>query len=246
MDRLIYVAMTGARNSEVRQTTIANNLANTSTPGFRAELAAARAIPVLGGPGLSTRAFTVQQTPGADMTAGSFQQTGRDLDIAIREKGWLTVQTATGEAYTRNGSLMVDASGLLKNTAGEIVQGENGPLTVPENSRVVFALDGTVSAIDITNPGQVVEVGRLKLVNPPENQLEKGMDGLFRLRDGQVAQADPAVTVASGVIEGSNVNAVEQLVNMISTQRHFDLQIKLLQTADQNARSASSLLNLNG
>ncbi|WP_410499218.1 flagellar basal-body rod protein FlgF [Chitinibacter sp. S2-10] len=245
MDRLIYVAMSGAKNSEVRQASIANNLANVTTPGFRAEFANARAVAALGGPGIGTRSFVVQQTPGADLSAGIFQQTGRDLDVAVRGKGWLAVQTSTGEAYTRNGSFEVDAAGLLKTHAGEIVQGENGPLTIPENTRPSIASDGTVSAVDMSNPNQVVEVGRLKLVNPPDNQMEKGLDGLFRQRNGEIAQADAEVRLASGGIEGSNVNSVEQLVSMISTQRHFDMQMKLITTAEQNARSASSLLSLN-
>ncbi|QLG88136.1 flagellar basal-body rod protein FlgF [Chitinibacter bivalviorum] len=246
MDRLIYVAMSGAKNSELRQATIANNLANVTTPGFRAELAAARAVPALGGPGLGTRAYVLQQTPGADMSPGVFQQTGRDLDVAVKGQGWLTIQTPTGEAYTRNGSFQIDSAGLLKTGAGEIVQGENGPLTIPENNRASIGIDGTVTAIDVQNPTQSVEVGKLKLVNPANDQLEKGLDGLFRLRSGEPAQTDPAVQLASGGIEGSNVNSVEQLVNMISTQRHFDLQVKLLQTAEQNSRSASSIMSLNG
>ncbi|WP_373976055.1 flagellar basal-body rod protein FlgF [Chitinibacter sp. SCUT-21] len=246
MDRLIYVAMSGAKNSETRQATIANNLANVTTPGFRAELANARAVAALGGPGIGTRAFVVQQSASADFSPGIFQQTGRDLDVAVRGNGWLAVQTPSGEAYTRNGSFAIDAAGLLKTHSGEIVQGESGPLTIPENNRATIAPDGTVTAIDIANPTQTVEVGRLKLVNPADDQLEKGLDGLFRLRSGEVAQADAAVRLASGGIEGSNVNSVEQLVNMISTQRHFDMQVKLLTTAEQNSRSASSLLSLNG
>lgn len=246
MDRLIYVAMSGAKNSETRQATIANNLANVSTPGFRAELASARAVAALGGPGSPTRAFVVQQTSTADLSAGIFQQTGRDLDVAIKGSGWLAVQTSTGEAYTRNGSLAIDAAGLLKTNSGEIVQGENGPLTIPENTRATIAADGTVTAVDLSNPTQVVEVGRLKLVNPPDRELEKGLDGLFRLRSGENAQADAAVTLSSGGVESSNVNSVDQLVDMISTQRHFETQLKLLSTAEQNSRSASSLLSLNG
>lgn len=245
MDRLIYVAMSGAKNSETRQATIANNLANVTTPGFRAELASARAVAALGGPGAGTRAFVVQQTAAADLSPGIFQQTGRDLDVAVRGNGWLAVQTSSGEAYTRNGGFAIDSSGLLKTHSGDIVQGESGPLTIPENNRATIAPDGTVTAIDMANPTQTVEVGRLKLVNPPDPQMEKGLDGLFRQRNGETAQADPDVRLASGGLEGSNVNSVEQLVNMISTQRHFDMQIKLLTTAEQNSRSASSLLSLN-
>lgn len=245
MDRLIYVAMTGAKQAEFRQSTVANNLANTSTNGFRADLAAFRAIPVLGGPGLATRAFAVEQGVGSDLSQGAFQQTGRELDVALMGEGWLAVQSASGEAYTRNGSFVVDAAGLLKTFSGQVVEGENGPLTIPENTQPSIAADGTVSAVDLTNPAQTVEVGRLKLVNPPAAEMEKGLDGLFRRRNGEAAQADPNVRLAIRGVEGSNVNAVDQLVSMITTQRHYDMQIKLLQTAEQNSRSAASLLSLN-
>lgn len=246
MDRLIYVAMTGAKQAEYRQSIVANNLANTATTGFRADLAAARAVPVIGGAGISTRAYVLEQSAGADLTGGPFQQTGRELDAAIMGEGWFAIQSATGEAYTRSGSFVTDASGLLKTFSGQIVQGENGPLTIPENTQPSIAPDGTISAVDLSNPTQVVEVGRLKLVNAPSAEMEKGLDGLFRRRNGEAAQADPNVRLAIRGLEGSNVNAVDQLVNMISTQRHYDMQIKLLQTVDQNSRSAASLLTLNG
>lgn len=246
MDRLLYVAMTGAKQAELRQATVSHNLANATTTGFRAELAAFRAVPVVGGSGLPTRAFVVEQSIGADMRSGPLQQTGNDLDVAIVDSGWIAVQTASGEAYTRNGGLKIDASGLLKNSSGQILQGESGPLTVPENTRVTIAQDGTVSGIALDNPSQRVEIGRLKLVNPPAGELEKGSDGLFRLRSGQSAQVDPNVKLVSGAVEGSNVNTVDELVSMISTQRHYDLQIRLMQTADQNSRSAAQILSLNG
>lgn len=246
MDRLLYIAMTGAKQAELRQATVSHNLANATTTGFRAELAAFRAVPVVGGSGLPTRAFVVEQSIGADMRSGPLQQTGNDLDVAIVDSGWIAVQTASGEAYTRNGGLKIDASGLMKNNGGQILQGESGPLTVPENTRVTVAQDGTVTGIALDNPSQRVEIGRIKLVNPPAGELEKGSDGLFRLRNGQSAPIDANVKLVSGAVEGSNVNTVDELVSMISTQRHYDLQIKLMQTADQNSRSAVQILSLNG
>lgn len=245
MDRLLYTAMTGAKHAEMRQTSVAHNLANASTPGFKSQLDAFRAVPVVGGSGLPTRAFVVAQTTGADFAPGVIQQTGRDLDVAINTEGWFAVQSAGGEAYTRNGGFVLDQTGLLKTQSGQIVAGDNGPLVVPENTRVTFAGDGTVTATALDNPAQRVEVGRLKLVNPDKKQLEKGSDGLFRLRDGTAAQSDPNVRTTSGVIEGSNVNAVDELVNMIAIQRHFDMQVKLMQHADQNATRAAQILSLN-
>lgn len=246
MDRLIYTAMTGAKHAELRQATVSHNLANATTSGFRSELAAFRAVPVLGGNGLPTRAFVVEQSTGADMRPGPLQHTGNSMDVAVDGEGWLAVQTASGEAYTRNGELAADSTGLLKTRPGQIVVGESGPLTVPENTRVSIAPDGTVSGSAMDNPTQRVEIGKIKLVNPPAAGLEKGSDGLFRQRDGRSAQIDEKVKLVSGAVEGSNVNAVDELVSMISAQRHYDLQLKMITNADQNARSATQLISLNG
>ncbi|TJZ73827.1 flagellar basal-body rod protein FlgF [Chitiniphilus eburneus] len=247
MDRLIYTAMTGAKNSAYRQEAIAHNLANVGTPGFRAQLESFRAVPVIGGGGtLPTRAFVVEQTTGSDFAAGTLQQTGRELDVAVNGSGWFAVQTDTGEAYTRNGGFEIDANGLLKTRNGLTVLGENGPITVPENTIVTFGTDGTISGADRNNPAQVNELGRLKLVNPNLATLDRGNDGLFRQRDGTPAPADGAVTVSGGFMETSNVNAVDSLVGMIAAQRHYDMQVKLIQTADTNARSAAQLITMTG
>lgn len=245
MDRLLYTAMSGAKQAQLRQATVSHNLANATTSGFRAELAAFRAVPVISDSGLPTRAFVVAQSVGSDMSSGPLQHTGNDMDVAIDGQGWIAVQTASGEAYTRNGELAMDVTGLLKTRSGQIVQGQGGPLTVPENTRVSIGADGTVSGTAINDPNQQVEIGRIKLVNPALDQLEKGGDGLFRLRSGQSAPADQSIKLVSGAVEGSNVNTVDELVSMIATQRHYDLQIRLMQTADQNARSAAQILSLN-
>lgn len=245
MDRMIYIAMTGAKHTMLQQATVANNLANQATPGFRADLAAFRAAPVLGD-GVPTRAFVVEQTTGADFTPGVIQQTGRDLDMAVQSEGWISVQTGDGEAYTRNGSFELDPTGLLKTHAGQAVLGDNGPIVIPPDSRIAIGKDGTVSATPYANPTETQIVGRIKLVNPPVRDLDKGNDGLFRLRNGEPAQAAAEVELIGGALESSNVNPVQQLVNMISHSRQYDLQVKLLTTAEQNARTAGQVLSLNG
>lgn len=245
MDKLLYTAMTGAKQAHFRQATVSHNLANASTTGFRSELAAFRAVPVIGN-GLPTRVFVVEQSIGSDLRQGPLQHTGNDLDVALDGEGWIAIQTSSGEAYTRNGELAADSTGLLKNRSGQILVGEGGPLTIPENTRVSVAPDGTVSGASLDNPGQRVEIGKIKLVNPAPEQMEKGNDGLFRLRDGQPAALDPNVKLVSGALEGSNVNAVDELVSMISTQRSYEMQLKLMTTAEQNDRAAMQLLSLNG
>lgn len=243
MDKLIYTAMTGASHTLQQQAAVSQNLANTNTPGFRAAINTFRAVP-LTGEGLPTRTFVVDSTAGADFSQGVMQPTGRPLDVAVNGPGWIAVQTRDGqEAYTRNGSFQVTPGGLLQTRNGLNVQGDAGPITLPPDAQVTIAQDGTVSALP--PDGQAVVVGRIKLTNPEQNMLLRGDDGLFRSRDGNPAEADVNVNVAAGFLEGSNVNAVEAMVSMISLARQFDMQMKLLTHADNNARQASKILGSN-
>lgn len=246
MDRLIYTAMTGASHILQQQAAVSENLANNHTPGFRAAINTFRAVPLVG-EGLPTRTFVVDSTAGADFTPGSMEPTGRDLDVAIDGKGWIAVQGTDGkEAYTRNGSFQVTSNGILQTRSGLNVLGDAGSITLPPNTEVTIAKDGTISTVPTgTKPAAVVTVGRIKLTNPPEDQMVRGEDGLFRTRNGNAAEADGHVTVVVGNLESSNVNAVEAMVSMITLARQFDTQMKMLQTADNNAKAASSLLNIN-
>lgn len=247
MDRMIYVATSGAKQTMGQQATVAHNLANLTTNGFRGELSVFRAVPLVGA-GANTRTFVLDTTPGADFTPGAIQQSGRDLDVALQGKGWIAVQASDGsEAYTRNGSLQLNANGVLQTRAGHAVRGEGGTIAIPADTLVTIAGDGTISTVPTgTRPAGNATVGRIKLVNPPEAQLERGNDGLFRLRGGAVAPADANVKLISGALEASNVNAVEQMVSMISLARQYDLHMKLLQNAENNARDAAQLLGLQG
>ena len=247
MDRLIYTAMTGASHVLQQQAAVAENLANASTPGFRAALNTFRAVPLVG-EGLPTRTFVVDSTAGADFTPAEFQPTGRDLDVAINGAGWIAVQSADGtEAYTRNGSFQVTSNGVLQTRSGLNVVGDGGPITIPPDTGVTFAKDGTISTVPSSGQAtSVVVVGRLKLVNPPPEQLERGGDGLFRLKGSTVATADANVGIVPGSLEGSNVNTVEAMVNMISLARKFDMQMKMLQSADNNSQRASQIMSLAG
>lgn len=245
MDRLIYVSMTGARHALEAQATVAHNLANVTSSGFRAQMNAMRAVHLFG-EGMPTRSYVVDSTVGTDFRPGAVQQTGRPLDVAIMGQGFLAVQSADGsEGYTRAGGLNVGAGGVLVNAQGLQVLGDGGPIAVPPDVNVTIAKDGTVSAVPSNGRGAVNVLGRLKLVNPPETDLVRSPDGLFRLKDGAVAPADNNVVVASAAIESSNVNAVEQLVAMISHARAFEAHMKMLSNADQNDRQANQLLTMN-
>ncbi|MFA9215540.1 MAG: flagellar basal-body rod protein FlgF [Sphingomonadaceae bacterium] len=245
MDRLIYTAMTGARHVMEQQATVSNNLANATTTGFRAQLDSFRAVPVVS-EGLQTRAFVVDSTVGADMRAGAIQTTGRALDVAIRDQGWLAVQSADGsEAYTRNGSLKVSENGLLQTASGQTLQGDGGPIAIPPDTTVSIAGDGTVSTISTDfKPGPANVLGRIKMVNPDSKALVRGDDGLFRLNSGVNAETDQTVRLVDGALEGSNVSPVDSMVNMIGLARSFEMQMSLIKNAENNAAKATQILAL--
>jgi flagellar basal-body rod protein FlgF len=242
MDRLIYLAMTGAQQLLQQQAVASHNLANAATTGYKAETAAFRVAPIVGGAGHPTRAYGVLSTTGADLAHGAIQATGRDLDVAIEGDGFIAVQALDGsEAYTRNGSFEISPEGELRTRGGLTVLGEGGPLTLPPDAKITIARDGTVSAVEGNQANTVNVVGRLKLVKIERNDLARGGDGLFRSKSGAV-DADPAVALASGSLESSNVNAVSAMVDMINLARQFEMQMKLLQSADQNEQRATQIL----
>ena len=242
MDRLIYTSMSGAKHLLYRQDTLANNLANANTTGFRAETVALRAVPARGAEA-GTRVFTVETTIGSDFTPGPMQSTGRALDVAVQGQGWLAVQASDGsEAYTRAGNLQVSSEGVLQLPNGLPVLGDGGPITLPLNASISIGDDGTISA-KLAGQSTMNQVGRLKLVNPPAAELIKGGDGLFRTKDGNEAEADPSVRLASGQLEGSNVNVVDAMIGMIATARQFEMQMKLLDNAQQNEQKANGLIS---
>ena len=240
MDRMIYLSMSGAKATMQRQDVLANNLANVSTVGFRAELQAFRAVPVQGD-GASTRVYALETTVGYNDAAGPVTATGRNLDVAMQGNAWLAVQGLDGtEAYTRAGALDVDANGQLVTRGGLAVLGDGGPIQVPANTAPSIAPDGTISAV--ASNGKVTPVGKLKLVSP-QAPLQRGTDGLFRSADGAELPADSNARVQDGALEGSNVSPVETMVAMISAARQFETQMKLLQSAEQNDKSAQQLLS---
>ena len=241
MDRMIYLSMSGATATMQRQETLAHNLANVSTPGFRAELQAFRSVPVQGS-GADTRAYVLESTPGYNPLPGVVAATGRNLDVAMKGDAWLSVQGSDGtEAYTRGGALDISADGTLTTRSGITVLGDGGPIQVPQDSEVTIGSDGTISAR--SGNGKPTPVGRLKLVTP-EEPLERGTDGLFRAVSGDLA-VDTNARLQDGALESSNVSPVETMVEMIAAARQFEAQIKMMQTAEANEKAASQLLSLN-
>lgn len=247
MDRMVYLAMTGAKHAFEAQRVNNHNLANVNTPGFRADLEALQSRPV-SGPGHPARVYSEAAGIGADLSPGSLVTTGRELDVAIQGEGWLAVQAADGtEGYTRRGDLQISTGGLLETGDGRLVLGEAGPVAVPPAEKIEIGEDGTVSIVPLgQDETAIAALDRIKLVNPPAAQLRKGEDGLFRLAGGGAAAADAGVRVVSGARESSNVNAVDALVQMIDNARTYETQVKMMQSARENDETAQRLLRGGG
>ncbi len=243
MDRGLYVAMTGAKQIMQAQAVNNHNIANSSTTGFRADGVAFTSEPIYG-PGYATRVNAVAGDAGTDFSSGVLMSTNQPLDIAVNGKGFIAVRGADGkEAYTRAGDLQVTALGAVVTSTGFPVLSESGPLTVPPSTQVTIGTDGTVSVVPLgLSAAAQSQVDRIKLVNPSTKDLQKGSDGLLRLKSGGKAKTDETVTVVSGELESSNVNAAQSLVNMIELQRLYELQIKSISSTDQNEQSAQRLM----
>jgi len=243
MDKLLYVAMSGAKESLRAQAANNHNLANASTTGFKADLSAFQSRAVTG-PGYASRVYATDSTVGWDSTSGSQLETGNPLDLSINGSGFIAVQDTTGnEAYTRAGDLHVDSNGQLMTATGLPVLGDNGPMSIPPYSSISVAKDGTVSIIPLGSTAQTsAVVGRIKLVNPATDTLQRGSDGLFHSTSTDPVEADATTTVTAGTLESSNVNVASAMVNMIELARHFDMQVKALHSADENAQSSTKLL----
>lgn len=245
MDRALFVAMSGAKQILQAQTANANNLANVNTTAFRADLEQFRSQPVFG-PGYPGRVYAMLERPGVDFSAGSMQNTGRDLDVAIEGEGWIAVRAKDGkEAYTRAGDLHITPQGQLLNGEGLPVLGNSGPITIPPAQNVTIGSDGTISFIPLgQNATTLATIDRIKLVNPAKDQLEKGTDGMIRLSGGAPATADASVKLVSGALESSNVSAVEEMTKMIQLQRQYEMQLKLMKTVEDDGAASSRLMQI--
>ncbi|APZ42987.1 flagellar basal-body rod protein FlgF [Acidihalobacter ferrooxydans] len=244
MDRMLYIAMSGAKEIMLQQANTANNLANADTTGFKRDYQAFKAVPVTG-PGYASRIYPQDAGVGTDFTPGPLIATGNPLDIALKGPGWIAVQGPNGkEQYTRAGDLRIDANGILTTSQGYPVLGSSGPISIPPSSKIAIGSDGTVTVQpDGQGPNALAVIDQIKLVDPPPSELTRSADGLMQTRNGQPAPA-ANVVVESGMLEGSNVNPVDSMVRMISLARQYELQVKTMQTAQRNAQASAQLINL--
>ena len=238
------LAMSGASQNTQAMQAHANNLANISTTGFRRDFEQARAMPVFGD-SFPARVFAMSERPATDFTAGALQETGRDLDVAAKGDAWIAVQAPDGgEAYVRTGSLEIDALGQLRTGDGLPVLGNGGPIAIPPEEKIEIGEDGTITVRGQgNNPNALATVDRIKLVTPDPKQLEKGTDGMIRMKQGQPApQPDANATVQSGFLEASNVNAVEEMTSILALSRQFELHVKMMRTAEDDSQAMARVL----
>lgn len=241
---MLYVAMSGASQNSQAMQAHANNLANISTTGFRRDFEQARAMPVFGD-SFPSRVFAMSERPATDFTAGALQETGRDLDVAAKGNAWIAVQAPDGgEAYVRTGSLEIDALGQLRTGDGLPVLGNGGPIAIPPEEKIEIGEDGTITVRGQgNNPNALATVDRIKLVTPDPKQLEKGTDGMIRLKQGQPApQPDANASVQSGFLEASNVNAVDEMTSILALSRQFELHVKMMRTAEDDSQAMARVL----
>ncbi|MET0050934.1 MAG: flagellar basal-body rod protein FlgF [Candidatus Thiodiazotropha sp.] len=245
MDRMLYVAMSGAKETLIAQANNSNNLANVNTPGFMEDFNQFRSMPVFGA-GYPTRVYALDERPDINFDKGSLQATGNSLDLAINGEGYFAVQAPDGsEAYTRRGDLKVDANGLVTNGQGLPVIGNGGPIALPPFENLEIAPDGTITILpEGATPDALAIIDRIKMVNPAADQLLKDENGLLRLRDGTQAAADADTQLVPGMIESSNVNVADALVNMIELSRKFEMQVKMMKTAEEMDNASASIMKM--
>lgn len=243
MDKLLYIAMTGARETTFAQAKTAHNLANASTTGFKADLAQFRAMPAYG-EGLPTRVFAMSERPGYRLDSGSVITTGNDLDVAIRGEGWLVIQGKEGEELlSRRGDLKVGANGNLTNGLNQPIMGTGGPITIPPYEKLDIASDGTITIRPLgAQSSETAIIDRIKLANPEASSLAKNKQGLFTSTETDVFESDINVKLHTRMLESSNVSVVEELTNMIQLSRQFEVQVKLMSGVKERGQALDRLL----
>ena len=244
MDNALFLAMNAAKQTALAQTNHANNLANVNTTGFRSDFAQARSMPVYYGDGLPTQVYAMTSSPATNFESGPLKETGRNLDIAVDGEGWIAVEAADGEeAFTRAGNMSVDPLGRLTTANGLFVLGEGGPITLPPFEKIDIASDGSITLRVLgAAPGELAEVDRIRLVKPDPEALAKSADGLIRSINDNIIELDETVGIISGFLEGSNVNAIESMTEVITLARSYEMQVKMMRKVDENSRTSDQLL----
>ncbi len=245
MDRSLYIAMSGAKQTLLAQTANANNLANAQTTGFKSDYEQFRSMPVFG-PGFPSRVYAMTERPSSDFNMGPIQTTSNELDVAVKGEGWFAVEGKDGkEAYSRSGDLRITPEGRLETGNGRAIIGDQGPIIIPPAEKIDIGTDGTISIIPLgENEANLAVIDRIKLVIPELTNLEKLNDGLMYTKDGTEVVASANISLIPGALEGSNVNGISAMVNMIELARNFELQTKVMKNANDNSAVSAKLMQM--
>ncbi len=252
MNKAMWVAMTGLEAQQTRMGVISNNLANVNTTGFKKDRALFEDLLYQNVRQAGAQASQDTQLPSGLMlgtgvrtvatqklhTQGNIVQTNNSLDVAISGRGFLQVLLPDGTlAYTRDGAFMTDATGQLVTASGNLIQ---PAITIPEDAQsITIGSDGTVS-VQISGQAAPTQLGNIQLadfVNPTGLQPIGNNLFLETASSGAPTTGNPGVnglgTLVQGSLETSNVNVVEELVNMIETQRAYEMNSKAISTTDR-------------
>lgn len=246
MDKVLFLAMSGARENMLAQQAHSNNLANANTVGFKSDLAQARAMQVFG-EGYASRVYAQTERPATNLDSGTLMETGRQLDLAVAGDGWITVVGPDGkEGFTRGGELQIDATGQLVTGSGLPVMGNGGiPVVIPPSEKIEIAHDGTITVLPLgENVTELVLIDQIKLVNPDPKEMFKGVNGLMRTASDVPLPADPNIRIRSGYVESSNVNGVHELTSVLTLAKQFEVHIKMMKTAEENSSAAARILQI--
>lgn len=250
MDRAIYTALNTLHNLRDLQRTQAQNLANQNVPGFRKDLDNnTKAVFLDELNRVSTRAFQLESGPaGFSEEAGFLDMTEQPLDIAIMDKGYFYIQPDNGDpALSRRGDMHRDNQGLLRNGAGELMLDTNlNPITLPAYRQLIVDELGQISIEGVdAAPGEFAPVATLATVVPdPDLVLLKSEDGNIRDPMGALPAPNQQSRIVQGMLEGSNVNTVEELVSSIELQRSFEIGIKMISMAKELDESGTRIMRM--
>ena len=248
MDKMIFTVLNGMQVTERRQANTFNELANVNTIGFKSSFDAA----IISKDLTSKDTFDSRAFPGlsaqnvVDLEPGPMMRTNHDLDLFISDKGLFAVQANDGtEVYTRRGDLKITANGVLTTGKGNVVLGDNGPITLPDAAKIQISPDGVINGVIATDQGMVVEeVARLKLVNAEGQVIQIRQDGLYQTLTQEPLPADAQIKVTTGALEGSSASAVDVLVQMIKDSREYEMQVKVVKNAKEMATASASMIRL--
>jgi flagellar basal-body rod protein FlgF len=239
----LYTGMAGLQSIAAHMQAVASNLANTQTPGYSAVQAMTEAA-LYQGSNAPAGGDAVALTPGPDLTQGTLNRTGDPMDVALSGDSWLEVQTSSGNALTRDGSLQISAAGILTDATGNPVLNTGGqPISLPQITKLEIGSDGTVSGVPSSNPsGPVQNYGQINLVATPAGTLTPLSGSLYSPPTGAMLTQSTNGALHQGYLNDSNVDPTQSMMEMIDNSRSYQLQTDMMKTQSSADQGLNSLL----